>query len=484
MLRVVSTESPAWWGSGGETESFLTTLRPSGGNLVQVGRVGGLGKGERVYSVRFAGDTGYVVTFRQVDPLFTLDLSRPEQPRVLGELKIPGYSAYLHPIGDDLLLGVGQDVDEKSGRPLGTQLSIFDVSDLRKPTRLHTQHLGQGWSEAEHDHHAFLFWPRTGLVMIPFEQRAVGFRVGRSRGIDPLGRVEHDRGLSDPPLARRPRQRAHGLGERDQGEQPCDARRARLGCFSCNEAVDSARLRPEPGERRTMRRVLFFAACMAAVAAVVSPATAAPQRLAPTQSYVVLYETPRHSPRRASPCAPRAASSSPRTGVSASRRRRRPARRSPPTWLRQGVVARRRAQQAGRLQRAGHAPEPFGRAVDRGRAGERRGLKARAAAPVAAEPLAGLQWDMAMIHATPAGSYAIEPGNRGVLVGVLDTGIDGIHPDIAPNFDAALSRNFTVDIPLDRRGRAPPSRTAPATTRPTWTRTATARTSPARSPRR
>ncbi len=192
VLRVVSTESPAWWGSGGETESFLTTLRPSGGNLVQAGRVGGLGKGERVYSVRFAGDTAYVVTFRQIDPLFTLDLSRPEQPRVLGELKIPGYSAYLHPIGEDLLLGVGQDVDEKTGRPLGTQLSIFDVSDLRKPTRLHTQHLGQGWSEAEHDHHAFLFWPRTGLVMIPFEQRAVGFRVGRSRGIDPLGKVEHD----------------------------------------------------------------------------------------------------------------------------------------------------------------------------------------------------------------------------------------------------------------------------------------------------
>ena len=77
-----------------------------------------------------------------------------------------------------------------------------------------------------------------------------------------------------------------------------------------------------------------------------------------------------------------------------------------------------------------------------------RGLKARAAAPVAAEPLAGRQWDMAMIDATTAGSYAIEPGNRGVLVGVLDTGIDGFHPDIAPNFDAALSRNFTVDVPL------------------------------------
>ncbi|MEO5577308.1 MAG: beta-propeller domain-containing protein [Gaiellaceae bacterium] len=192
VLRVVSTESPAWWGGGGETESFLTTLRPSGGALVQAGRIGGLGKGERVYAVRFVGDTGYVVTFRQIDPLYTVDLSLPERPRVLGELKIPGYSAYLHPIGEDLLLGVGQDADD-NGRPLGTQLSIFDVSDLRRPTRLHTRHLGQGWSEAEHDHHAFLFWPRTGLVMIPFEQRAAGFRVGRSRGIDPAGRVEHDR---------------------------------------------------------------------------------------------------------------------------------------------------------------------------------------------------------------------------------------------------------------------------------------------------
>ena len=191
VLRVVSTETPAWWGTGRESESYLTTLRGSGGTLVQEGRIGGLGKGERVYAVRFVGDTGYVVTFRQVDPLYTLDLSKPEQPRVLGELKIPGYSAYLHPIGEDLLLGVGQDADE-NGRPQGTQLSIFDVSDLRKPTRLHTRHLGQGWSEAEHDHHAFLFWPRTGLVMVPFEQRAVGFRVGRARGIDPAGRVEHD----------------------------------------------------------------------------------------------------------------------------------------------------------------------------------------------------------------------------------------------------------------------------------------------------
>ena len=190
VLRVVSTETPAWWGDGRESESFLTTLRQRGGELVQAGRIGGLGKGERVYAVRFAGDVGYAVTFRQIDPLYTIDLAVPERPRVLGELKIPGYSAYLHPVGEDLLLGIGQDATEE-GRPLGTQVSLFDVSNLRSPTRLHKQHLGMGWSEAESDHHAFLFWPRTGLVVVPFNQGAVGFRVGRARGVDPVGQVDH-----------------------------------------------------------------------------------------------------------------------------------------------------------------------------------------------------------------------------------------------------------------------------------------------------
>ena len=193
VLRVVSTESPAWWGEGRETESFLTTLRHRDGALVQAGRIGELGKGERVYAVRMIGDVGYVVTFRQIDPLYTVDLAVPERPRILGELKIPGYSAYLHPIGEDLLLGIGQDATEE-GRPLGTQLSLFDVSNLRRPTRLHHQPLGPGWSEAESDHHAFLYWPRTGLVVVPFEQRAVGYRVGRTRGIDAVGRIEHERG--------------------------------------------------------------------------------------------------------------------------------------------------------------------------------------------------------------------------------------------------------------------------------------------------
>jgi uncharacterized secreted protein with C-terminal beta-propeller domain len=199
-LRVASTNAPVWWDGAPESESFVTVLEEEGGKLVQVGRVGGLGKGERIYAVRFMDDVAYVVTFRQVDPLYTLDLSTPRRPRVVGELKIRGYSSYLHPIGSDLLLGVGQDATER-GQVLGTQLSVFDVSDLRRPVRLHRRTIGRGSSEAEYDHHAFLHWPRTGLAVVPVETAALGFRVGRS-GIDQIGRVRHGRPDEFDPIRR------------------------------------------------------------------------------------------------------------------------------------------------------------------------------------------------------------------------------------------------------------------------------------------
>ena len=226
VLRVASTEEPTWWNPGPQeqSESFVTTLGEQGGALVQLGRVGGLGKGERVYAVRFVGDTGYVVTFRRVDPLYTLDLSTPSRPAVLGELKIRGYSAYLHPLGGDLLLGIGQDASDE-GRVLGTQLSLFDVSNLRRPVLLRTHALGSSWSEAESDHHAFLWWGPSRLAVLPVQAYnekpfvgAVGFRVGR--GGDRRGRTGHPRrrgeprwrgarrGNPDPPLARRRRPRS------------------------------------------------------------------------------------------------------------------------------------------------------------------------------------------------------------------------------------------------------------------------------------
>jgi lantibiotic leader peptide-processing serine protease len=197
-----------------------------------------------------------------------------------------------------------------------------------------------------------------------------------------------------------------------------------------------------------MRRVLFLAACAVALVAAVSPATAAPQRVAPSSSYLVLYQdgTSLASAR----LAVRAAGGflvreNLRVGVAT-------ATSSSPTFAaelaHQGAVAG-----VARNKPVGYnAPATRQRrSAEQLTAAERaslRKLTARAAAPPAADPLGSLQWDMAMIRATPSGSYAVEQGDRRVLVGVLDTGIDGTHPDIAPNFDAALSRNFTVDVPL------------------------------------
>lgn len=173
FLRVTTTEqrtSGAGTEFATETDTGVSVLDEEGNRLVEVGRVGGLGRGEQVYAVRYIGDLGFVVTFRQTDPLYVIDLSNPKTPRVTGELKIPGYSSYLHPLGDGRLLGLGQDATEE-GRTLGTQLSIFDVSDPSRPARITKLRIADGSnSPAEWDHHAFLYWEPSGLVVVPLQQ--------------------------------------------------------------------------------------------------------------------------------------------------------------------------------------------------------------------------------------------------------------------------------------------------------------------------
>lgn len=163
-LRVATTTED-WGAFGDQSESTVYVLRPNGTDLEEISSISGLGKDERIYAVRFIEDKGYVVTFRQIDPLYVLDLSDPENPSLEGELKIPGYSAYLHPVGDGLLLGVGQDATEE-GRVTGTQLSLFDVSDPTAPQRISTLPIG-GQSDVEWDHKAFLYWPEDGTIVIP-----------------------------------------------------------------------------------------------------------------------------------------------------------------------------------------------------------------------------------------------------------------------------------------------------------------------------
>ena len=189
VLRAATTDS-----SGRESQSYVTVLATRSGRLEKVGQVGGVGRGEEIYAVRFIGDRGYVVTFRQTDPLYTLDLADPAHPVVRGELKILGYSSYLHPVGEHELLGVGQDATAEGIRQ-GTQLSLFDVADPAAPRLLHRRALGAATSsDVEYDHHAFLWWAPLRLAVVPVSDyesgrpaQAFGFRVDRGAGINVAG---------------------------------------------------------------------------------------------------------------------------------------------------------------------------------------------------------------------------------------------------------------------------------------------------------
>lgn len=141
------------------------------GDLKTVGILEDLAPGERIYSVRFMGDKAYMVTFRQVDPLFVIDLSRPAEPKILGFLKIPGVSDYLHPYDDTHVIGLGRDASEE-GRILGMKLSLFDVSNVSAPREISKYIIGgRGTSsEALSDHKAFLFSREKSLLVIPVSE--------------------------------------------------------------------------------------------------------------------------------------------------------------------------------------------------------------------------------------------------------------------------------------------------------------------------
>ena len=126
------------WNNG---DNGITVLRDEGAKLVTIGRVRGLGVNEQIQSVRWLGTLAVVVTFRQVDPLYTIDLTDPQNPTVLGALKIRGFSSYLHPIGDGLLVGIGQNAT-KTGQTVGGQAAVFDITDPSTPSRISTFSFG------------------------------------------------------------------------------------------------------------------------------------------------------------------------------------------------------------------------------------------------------------------------------------------------------------------------------------------------------
>ena len=185
MFRIATTG----WGS--QRSNNLFVLTQVGDQLEITGSLTGLAKGERIYSVRFMGKRAYVVTFRQVDPLHSVDLSDPSNPVVSGELEIPGYSAYLHPMGEDHLIGFGMDGND-AGQLDGLQLSLFDVNDLSNPLRIDKLHLEGRSSEAMGDHHAFSYFPDQNTLAVPVGNSLEVFTVTAENGLKHLGSIVHN----------------------------------------------------------------------------------------------------------------------------------------------------------------------------------------------------------------------------------------------------------------------------------------------------
>ena len=185
-------------------------------NLVEVGALRGLASNENLYSVRFAGNRAYFVTFLRTDPLFVVDLSSPTNPVLDGELHVPGFSDHIQPLDENFLLTIGSDADEMTGRMDGLQVSIFDVSDSMNPMLVHrysltddrssnTEITGSRWRRGDGDHLALGFFPDQGVVTLPVQTHDRGGQNGRvdfpDDFIDLPGVVFPEPFVGQPPVA-------------------------------------------------------------------------------------------------------------------------------------------------------------------------------------------------------------------------------------------------------------------------------------------
>ncbi len=178
FFRIATTSGNNWM-EGSQTSNNIYILDDT---LQQISKIENIAPGESIYAARFLGDRAYLVTFVQVDPLFTIDLSDPYNPRILGELKIPGYSEYLHPYDETHIIGIGKEVDPSIGADLvhtpgaiyytavlGLKIALFDVSDIEHPVEQAKIVIGDRGTDspALYDHKAFLFDREKQLLVIP-----------------------------------------------------------------------------------------------------------------------------------------------------------------------------------------------------------------------------------------------------------------------------------------------------------------------------
>lgn len=212
-FRIATTKSREWSRYSQESQESYSNVYVLDADLNVAGSLENLAEGERIYSARFMGDRLYLVTFKQIDPLFAIDLSNPSAPKVLGELKIPGFSNYLHPYDETTLIGLGKDTAETEWggvRTGGLKLSLFDVSDVSSPQEIDTYLMGDAGSDsiALNDHKAFLFSRDKNLLVIPVSIREAADRyewgdvnfVGAAvvnvdkDGFELKGRIDHSDG--------------------------------------------------------------------------------------------------------------------------------------------------------------------------------------------------------------------------------------------------------------------------------------------------
>lgn len=176
-------------------------------NMNITGKLEGLAKGEKIYSSRFMKDKAYIVTFKQVDPLFVIDLSDSKNPKVLGELKIPGFSTYLHPYDENTLIGFGQNTVEvkENGREFtrteGIKISMFDISDFNNPKEIHKVIIGKSgtYSELLNNHKALLYSKEKNIFGFPitvinnkgqdFFDGAQLYNISKEKGFELVGEI-------------------------------------------------------------------------------------------------------------------------------------------------------------------------------------------------------------------------------------------------------------------------------------------------------
>lgn len=218
-FRIATTVGQAW----SEEEKSKNNIYIMDAAMQRSGALEDLAPGESIYSVRFLGERGYLVTFKKVDPLFVVDLSDHANPRILGKLKIPGYSDYLHPYDANHIIGVGKEAEdaseaETSSRNLdfawyqGLKMALFDVTDVSHPVEMHKVVIGDRGTDSPvlTDHKAFLFDKSKNLLVIPISlaeiqgersaanqygetvyQGAYVYNLTLERGFDLRGRITH-----------------------------------------------------------------------------------------------------------------------------------------------------------------------------------------------------------------------------------------------------------------------------------------------------